>query len=280
MHTRLAHCVLITCTVFLLYSCKDIPSKSHGPIILGDSSTIVTESDPQKLKDLVTELHPDITPSEERDPVAPAKDTAKPVAHTDTIKKAAAPRPQPEVATDGLKADFGDVSVLIGNVHAKPSGNPNLQHANGAVYTLAGGNINGSILKISGNVTKVSQRYQTIVVLKNGSVDLPVDALSNTTDWEPMKGGNNMYRIVGLEASALDYTDDGPAAIRKAVIKAAQRHRMSRKKIQELESSLRNIRKANQKPLCIVLRSVMWKIDGKDERGRAFSKQIRIDLPM
>jgi len=44
-----------------------MPSENHGPIVLGDSSTIVTETDPARLKDLVTDLKPVISSSEPRD---------------------------------------------------------------------------------------------------------------------------------------------------------------------------------------------------------------------
>jgi len=283
MNTRSAHSLLITCAVLFLFSCKDTPSKSHGPIILGDSSTIVTEKDPDKLRDLVTDLHPNIpSPTEIKDSLAAVKDTVKQTAHTDTVKKViATPQAaQPETVTGGLSADFGDVTMLLGNVNAKLAGKADLRHANGAVYTLISGNINGSILKITGNVTKVSQRYQSMAVLKNGSVNMPIESLSNTTDWQPLKGGNNMYRISGLDATSMEYADDNQAQIHNAIIKAAQRHHMSKKKIQELESSIHNVRAANQKPLYVVLRSVMWKIDGKDAKGKPFSKQVRIDVPM
>lgn len=89
-----------------------------------------------------------------------------------------------------------------------------------------------------------------------------------------------MYRISGLDATSMEYADDNQAQIHNAIIKAAQRHHMSKKKIQELESSIHNVRAANQKPLYVVLRSVMWKIDGKDAKGKPFSKQVRIDVPM
>ena len=55
---------------------------------------------------------------------------------------------------------------------------------------------------------------------------------------------------------------------------------MGRRRIQEWEKSARNLRAVNQKPLYIMLRSVMWKIDGKDAQGKIFSKQIRVDVPM
>lgn len=259
------------------FSCKNMSTPNHGPIVLGDSSTIVTEKDPQKLRDLVTDYKPEI-PSSTENPDTPAKAATK----TDTVRTkvstTSASSSLPSVA--GLKAEFSDVSVLIPNVAAKQAGKQNLQHASGAVYTLESGNINGNTISVAGNVTKVSQRYQTAVVLKSNIITMIVEPLSLTTSWEPLKGAGNHYNITGLDASSLESSEARPAAIRAAVVRAAQRRRLSRRKIQELENSIRHVRSVDQKPFSVVLRSVMWKIDGKDDKGRPFSKQIRIDMPL
>ena len=258
---------------------------------MGDSSTIVTESDPQRLQDLVTDLKPVITSSEPKDteenagknPVkGKVPDTAKKVAATVATKQPVptAPAAPATPSGAGLKADFNIMSLVITNVNAKQSGNPNLTHANGAVYTLQSGTINGNLIKVTPNVTKVSQRYQSVVVLKNELGVLPLESLTTTTDWEPLKGINNIYRIAGLDEKSLEYPEVHRNEIHTAVGKAAKRHRFSRKKVQDWENSVRNVKSVNQKPLFVTLRSVMWKIDGKDASGKLFSKQIRIDIPL
>lgn len=277
MIKRVAHIALISAGLFLC-SCKDSPSKNHGPIILGDSSTIVTETDPKNLQDLVTDLHPDIPSHTTTDTTQPKETVA--AADTNKQTKVINPPPQPQLSGNGLLAEFKDVSVLIANVTGKQAGNPNLQRANGAVYTLTGGTINGAQMKLKGAVTKVSQRYQSAVLLKNSYGTLVLDNLSETTDWETIKGSNNQYRISGLDAQSLETADANANTIRNAVAKAAKRQRWSRKKTDEVLNSLRHVRNVNQKPLTVTLRSVMWKIDGKDAQGRAFSKQIRIDIPL
>jgi len=282
MNTRLKHIALVAGSALFLLACGGTSSGNHGPIVLGDSSTIVTETDPLKLKDLVTDLQPVIPPSEnkEEETKEPAKDTAK--APEKPAATAATPPPAqqalPNVA--GLKAEFKEVAVLVPGLAVKQAGNSNLQRANGAVYTLQSGELSTSSLRISGNVTKVSQRYQTVVVLKDEDAGtLVLEALSTTTGWQPLKG-NGTYKITGLDARSLEVPDADAGDIRTAVTRAAQRRRMSRKRIQELTNDLRHVRAANQKPLTVVLRSVMWKIDGKDANGRAFSKQVRVDVPM
>lgn len=261
-------------------------SKTKGPIVLGDSSAIVTEGDPQKLKDIVTDLQPQIPPAEEAPEENRPADTttaAKPAEVQQAPQQqttAAKPPAQPALDGAGLKAAFKDVTVLIPNLNAKQAGNRNLERANGAVYTYNDGNINGNLLKVSGNVTKVSMRYQTTVVLRTEYGPYTIDGLQTNTEWEQMKGGNGTYPITGLDARSLEYSDAGPAAIRNAVERALRRHRVSRRKIGEIMDDLHHVRSANQKPLFVLLRSVMWKIDGKDDRGRMYSKQIRIDMPI
>lgn len=274
--------VFVATTVFF-YACKDMPAKNHGPIVLGDSSTIVTEKDPSKLQDLVADLKPEIPSNAEKADTPVAEKTPAKPATADTPKKGRtviAPAQIAAPAGPGLSAEFSEVTLFIQNIAAKQAGNPNLLHANGAVYTLVSGNITGNILKLTGNVTKVSQRYQSVVILKNGATTLPLESLTTTTSWEPLTGGNGMYRITGLDAQSLEYPETNNNGIKNAVTKAAQRRRISRSKIQELVSSVRNLRSANQKPLTVTIRSVMWKIDGKDTKGKPFSKQIRIDVPM
>ena len=267
----------------MFFSCNNITSQNQKPIVFGDSSTIVTEKDPKKLQDLVTDLNPVIPTAEVKDTVA-AVQTPPAQKAPDTIKKnttAIAQKQQPEItAQGGLTVDFNIASLMIPNVTAKQAGNHDLSRANGAVYTLVSGVINGNLLRVTANVTRVSQRYQSVVVLKNDLGTLPLESLTITTTWEPLKGSNNIYKATGLDEKSLELPDANRNSIRNAVQKAARRRRMSYRKTEEWQESVRNLHYVNQKPLFITLRSVMWKIDGKDANGKVFSKQIRIDIPL
>ena len=267
-----------------MFSCKNNKSQGHGPIVLGDSSTIVTEGDSQKLRDFVTDLQPATPAAATSDTPAtkPQQDTTpKTATTTPTSVPTVTPQPQHTQATPkGITAAFTDVSVTIPNTTAKNS-NQNLQRANGATYQLVSGVLNGNTLNITGNVTKVSQRYQTMVVLKDDDMGtLQLDELASTTDWAPLKGRGSVYSISGLDANHLNYDKASNREIRDAVVKACRRHRISRKKEQDWVDDVRSARAVNQKPLTLTVRSVMWKIDGKDAKGRNFSKQVRIDMPM
>ena len=51
-------------------------------------------------------------------------------------------------------------------------------------------------------------------------------------------------------------------------------------KTQEWLNTAKNVRAANQAPAKVVLRSVMWRIEGKDAGGKNFNKELRIDIPL
>lgn len=263
-----------------LASCGGDGQGPKGPIVLGDSSTIVTETDQGQLKDLVTDLQPVIPPAEDKDqePAKTAEDTAKNQPAVQE-QKPAEQKAQPLPSGPGLRAEFGEVTVFIPGLSVKQHGRADLRRASGATYSLNSGTLDGGNLRVSGNVTKVSQRYQTIIVLKSSLGDIALDALVQTTSWEPVKGNNNTYGINLPSGRDLEYDKASASSIRLAVQREARQRRLSRQKTQRLLQEVRNVRSTNQKPLAVVMRSVMWKIDGKDDRGRAYSRQVRLDIP-
>lgn len=281
MTIRYKYFLLAALTSIVAVSCSDSPKKSHGPIKLGDSATIITEGDPRKLEDLVTDLNPVIPSNIQPDSVVtdtkPAPDTAKKVTAVAAATHASAPIP----TGPGLKAEFKETTVMLPGLDAKQAGKPNLMNANGAVYTWVSGNINGNVIHTTGNVSKVSQRYQSVVVLKGKNGSLPLEELNHTTSWQQINGGNGAYPVKGLSETELTFEDADANDIRNAVNKSIRTHHISHKKAEEWLNILgKNVHAANQHPLVVTLRSVMWKIDGKDEKGKIFSKQIRIDVPM
>lgn len=271
--------------LILLSSCGDSQSQKHGTIVLGDPSTIVTETDSSRLQDMVTDLKPQIKPAapEVEEPSSKPADPPSPEKPVTEAPPAQVPAPasaKMQISGPGLNADFNIMSMQVPNLDVQPAGNKNLARANGAVFIYKGGNINGNVIKVTANVTKVSQRYQSVIVLKNELGVLPLETLTKTASWQAVKGANNVYRIAGIDEKNLEYEDAGAGEIKNAVSKAASKRRYSRKKVQEWVNSVKNVRDVKQKPLHVMLKTVMWKIDGKDADGKLFSKQIRIDIPL
>lgn len=275
---------VITCAIFIA-SCGGNENPNRGkPIVLGDPATIVTEHDSQYLQDLVA----DIKPIQEITPVADTNTAQQPAQQTqpEVTKPAEPVKPEPPKEAEassgkGLTISFKELTVFIPNITTRQYKQKKAQNPNGATYELATGNLNGSQLKITGgNITKVSMRYQTVIVVKNELGKLPLESLSNTADWKILKGSNNVFPIGGLDAKHLDYLKASPSAIRNAVSRSARNKRINKKTEQKWLNSVKNVKAANQKPLTVVLRSVMWKIEGKDEKGKPYQKQLRLDIPL
>lgn len=263
-----------------LAACTEYTGKSRGPITLGDPATIITETDSQYLQDMVPALEPVQQP--EPQPLAAVKaDTPKPAEKPVQKDTVAAKPATPAKAVNGLNVAFREVTISIPNITTRSYGRGDLQKANSATYELRNGNLNGNQLLISGGkATRVQQRYQTVVIVKNGGKTLPLTSLNTySSAWQTLKGSST-YPISGLDERRLGFTKATPAAIRNAVQKAARSKRMSRKEEQQWISAVRNVRGVNQSPCAVVLRSVMWRIEGTSSDGKKFNKEIRIDMPM
>jgi hypothetical protein len=286
---RALYIVLIVVSIGLLQGCgSDNPNRGK-PIVLGDQSTIVTETDSQYLQDFVADIKP-VQPIVQQE--APKEDTVgrQVAAEKEAIPqqeqpKKEEPKQESKEASvpkgNGLNIAFKEVSLLIPNINTRSYKQQDTKKANGASYELVSGNLSGNQIKTGGGkVTKVSQRYQTVIAVKNDMGTLVLESLNRTTDWQTLKGGNNVYTISGLDTKHLQYLKATPAAIRNAVSRAARNKRMSRANEQKWVKSVSRVRDANDKPLVIILRSVMWKIEGKGTDGKPYQKQLRIDIPV
>jgi hypothetical protein len=272
--------------VLLLNACGyDNKKGATQPIVIGDSATIVTETDPKYLSDFVSDVQlqtvkedtvPDAT---EHQPVEAAPDPVpeqKPAQEAENTP----PPPQQQPAGQGLDVPFKEAHVFIPNILARSYRNQNPQRANGVTYELTSGNLNAAQVRITeGEVTKVSQRYQTIVVARNELGQLQLESLNHTTAWKPLRGGNNSYTIA-IDPRRLESEPATPANIRNSVTTAARRKRLSRDLARRWQNSVSNVRSVNQRPLSVILKSVILKVEGKNEKGRPFQKQIRIDIPV
>ena len=259
----------LAATVLALAACGNRSSKqTHGPILLGDSATIVTEQDSARLLDGMADLKP-TSGNEDESNAMPTRDTARIPAATPTTAPAA-----------GLTAAFKEVSLTLTGLTAREKPKA-YGTARGASFTLAGGNLAGSTLQASGGtISKVTQRYSTVIAVQDGADKLMLDNLSNTGNWQTLQGPGGAYSLAGLDAPKLEYRNAKPAEIRSAVQQAARKQKLSRQDTQEWLDAVKGINAANQSPCVVVLKSVTWRVEGKDAAGKSFSKELRIDVPL
>ncbi|MBS1777507.1 MAG: hypothetical protein JSS64_14630 [Bacteroidetes bacterium] len=260
--------LLIGVFTILFSACSNDSKRSNRPIVLGDSTQIVTETDSKYLSDFVDDIklqtpQPDTTSYTKSE--TPTKDSEKVV---NQIKPATG---------KGLQIIFKDVTVFIAGIQTKTYRNQDLQKANGASYQLLSGDLSGNAIQLSGStISKVSQRYTTLVTATTDFGKLQLTDLGTTTDWTPLSGNGKSYRISGL--NNLETEEANTATLRASIIKAARNKRVSRQILHKWEETAHQVKTINSAPLKVSLRSVMWKIEGKDASGKAFQKQVRIDL--
>lgn len=255
-----------------LASCKDLSSSSdRGPIVLGDSSTIVTETDSQYLVNLVTDLElKPATSLQESNPATPVQ--------PDTVKAAVA---EPVAAkTDiasGFSINFDGVKIVWSGLGAKELKPQNPQQQNSLSYLLQSGKLPQSKMIFYGvkNVT-VKQRYQSSLILQSPSGKVDLKGLGfYTAPWTELKGKEYSYALSSLGDPT--YMEVSKARIRREAETVLRNKRTKNSLIQDWVREINKAKSVQQKPYEILLENVQWQISGTDDQGKTFQKNIRID---
>lgn len=259
-----------------LAACTENPiPQARGPIVLGDPATIVTETDSQYLRDALPDFDP-VPAAAAPEPVV-AEKPAAPVADT-TPKPAETPVAAPATAGPGLNVDFGTVTVFLPDLKVR-NADRSVKGTSGASYSSETPTITTKTLTVRGAaVERVQQRLSYNAVAKQGGTTLVLTALGTQSGpWQDLKGANGRYTIAAQPALRFN---PSPSGIRNAVQKAARAQRLSRKEEQSFVAAVRNARSVTEAPLDVALRTATWRIEGKDEKGKRFTKEVRIDLPL
>ena len=250
----------------LLSSCNDPrTTEARKPIVMGDSATIVTETDSLFLVNNV----PDMIP--------PAALTA-PISAADTATPAAQPA-RTAATLDGVPIDFGNITFLLKDADIKETGK-SFKGSNSAVLTATKKDFNPLSLSVaSGSITKLEQRTQHSIVAVKGNDELALPEYATVTSgWQNMRAaGANIYPLSGLYKP--EFADITTAKLVSAVDKAVRQKRLSRKDANAWREVAKNAKKVDEKNFRSQLKNVVWKISGKDAAGKAFSKEVRVDVP-
>lgn len=283
---RCIYIIFSVLAIAVFSGCADNDTqKSRGAIRFGDSSLIVTETDERYLSDNIADFVPQ---KPEAQPIADTFATRKPVEPKDTIRQQPSPAEKPEilekqqsVATGkGQELPFKAFTVFIEGIQASSKRAVDWNTTRGVSLSLEQGELNNKkVLIKSPSVTKVMQRYQTVVLLKTGGKEHKLALPPYTAEWQTVKTGNGQFVISNLGKNQLKYDNRfTPALLNSAVQKLARSSRMSRKETDQLLRSVRGVRSPSQAPLMVALQSATWKITAKDGSGKVSEKEIRIDL--
>ncbi len=259
-------------------SCSEMSgNRERGPIVLGDSSTIVTETDAQYLKDEVLDIGPRPAMEKQVEETKP-----EPTKVTEAVAEKTEDTPTPKVAGKGFNIDFGGVRMVLEGLEAKEIKKQDPVKQSGVAYMLTSPDIaKGKVVIYGAKELTVKQRYQSQLVIRSesGMVDLRNLGLY-TSDWAVVNTSGNAaqksFTLSGLGNPAFLQANNNK--ITNAADKELRKRRTNSRTIQSWMKEIKKIKKPGDKPSEIILDNVQWQISGKDAKGNAFQKTVRIDV--
>lgn len=251
-------------------------ANENAPIVLGDSSTIVTETDTAYLKSM---FMPQANVSTTTNPVETnVSDTVKSDSLTIAKKDTLISKPKDTVVAskvaDGLHIDFGENVFVFEKVEVVGKNNVK---GNSASYTLKPGTeLNNALIKsLKGKIVQITQQYETELYFIKEGLSLPLSQIKTySSSWENL--GKDFK--IQLNEKKLQYTQASSAQLKKAAdaaIKSARIKKSIEKKLLTQTSKL----VAGQKEIQPKLKTVKWKIKATDDRNKQVSYNVRIDIP-
>lgn len=268
----------------LLVACgEEQESKNRGAIVMNDPATIVTETDKKYLTDFVEDIHLKEVPVVTEDSVqkTESEETEEKKSEPTVIQEN---KPTVKANTGkGLSIDFNEIQVFIPNIEIKSLKNQQPEKKGAASYQVVKGNLTANTkMQVTGSAKdlKIEMRYISTVLFENEWGNFQISSLGKTSDWSELKGTNGNFTLKMLQANSIETKKTNPTQIRQALTKAISRKRLSKAQKQQFEKLKDRIHSVQQEPLKVAVRSVMWKIQFNDEKGKPKVKQLRLDLPI
>lgn len=247
-------------------ACKNNTRKAENtPIVLGDSSTIVTEREAKYLKDF------------DLDDIAAPNQTDGALTKTNTI----APSNQQSTALPakgGQTVQFSTVKLVFEGLSFSEPKQQNPEKDNGLTYTTNSENLSKYSINISGTKqVRIRQRYQSQLTLITSLGNIVLSELGlYTSDWVTI--GENSGSMPLSSLANLTFDNVNNAKIKNALEQTLRKQRSSNKTILSWIQEIKNTKTAQDKPCTIALQNVQWQISGTDNKGVNFHKNIRLEI--
>lgn len=237
------------------------------PIVMGDESTIVTETDPVYLTNSVTDINPveffkeaEVTVIEDDQPL--------------TNEPAIAP------AIKGYTVDYGNsIKVVFPDVvSVKEFKEQNPKEDDYLSYLITEGEISGTQIHVYGlKKASVEQRYISNLIVESGNERLPLSSLGTyNASWEKLTAEGENFKMLLLDK--LEFNKVNKNSLRSAVQKAARASRLNKQKTNFWLQKTNVAQSYKDAPFVIKVDNVQFRINGTTSDGQAFSRNLRFDL--
>lgn len=274
---KLLHVYTLFCLMGLccFLACSEKPRGGTKPILLGDPSGIVTETDSTYLKNFTNDISPKQVQSSEAE-------ITNMMVEVDSAKASAAMDDESEempVSLSGLTVPIGSAQVVLNGIEGhtlnREAPNPALRSV---AYVHDAGEWKELKLGVSGLTdVRVEQRLMTRLVVTFNDETILLNSLGRfTSPWYNLPGNGKQF--VSLGANSINYMAMEGGKIRAAAQTDINAKKWSSAKKQEVIKTLQSIRSFHDKPCSVVVKSIQWRISGMLE-GKRVQQLIQVDLP-
>lgn len=263
----------LTC-ILLLQACAEKQNKAGKPIVMGDPSMIVTETDSAYLQNFTE----DITPQHKKGEGAITKmmvqvDSANAAKQLNEENHQAAPLAGFTIQFNECKVVFDDLSAHAINI------NQDERKANSVSYVIDRGNILAMKLEVEGlENTTVEQRIHTKLQIEHQNQTYIIQDLNKyISAWYNLVGKDQMFISVG--SNSLQFFPFNAAALKNGFDRELRKKKQSRAVIESGLKAIEQVHSYMDAPCAVQIVGAQWRIKGTYQ-GKKIQKLIQFDIPL
>ncbi|MBK7763629.1 MAG: hypothetical protein IPI46_09690 [Bacteroidetes bacterium] len=258
------------CLTFI--SCDEKVTETK-PIVLGDSSMIVTEKENQYLVNVTQ----DISPTKKKSAEGEITEMMTQIDSAKSVKKLE--DKNTSIPLRGFTIHFTECDVVFDGLSAHAlNTSQDERNLNSVSYVRDAGNMNEMSLRVSGleNV-KVEQRTFTRLLVDNGTEAFVLHDLGKfISPWSTLAGKNTTY--ISLGSNSLQFFATDASKIKNALDRELRKKKKNREAIQQWMSLISKTKSYTDAPCKLTLVSSQWRIIGT-KNGKRVQKLIQFDIP-
>lgn len=258
-----------------LTACSDSGSGSKKSIVMGDSSTIVTETDPKYLANYTEDIAPNNHKSS-------AKQIAQMMVEVDSLKATQKLENQPaaQAPVEGFKVSFNEFDITFSGLYAHAAQSKPLdKSASSLSFIYDAGELAEMRIQVS-NLTEVSidQKISTKLKVEGDKEYYLLGSLGQFhSSWFHLVGKNSIF--LGTGNNGIQFHEVTQPKIQQALATTLRNKRKNAAQTKTILSTVARTSSANQPPCKIAVSAVQFVIKGTYQ-GKKIKKLIRLDVPL
>ena len=264
----------LICIPFLLQlSCKDQSTPARKTIEMGDTSSIVTETDPAFLENKTE----DISPANRKSTEGKITSMMREVDSAHSAQKLE--QEGNSTPVQGFTIHFAECDVVFEGLSAHALKNTQDERASNSVaYLHDAGNLDEIALQLNGlEDLKVEQRLFTHLLIQIDEKTYTLNDLGKfITPWATLAGKDTKF--ISLGNNSLQFFQVTQEKLKAAFERELRKKHLNHNAQQSLLQLLKKTRSYTDAPCKVEMVSSQWRITGK-KNGKRIQKLVQIDLP-